>query len=154
MTSLLLPEKRFVLASCIAGNTSPHPQVTDYRTAVSRVRPEDLKGFLQFKEVQAEVSELLKGRILVGHAIKHDFKVLFLDHPKKMIRDTSKYKPFRAAFGGRTPSLKNLSERFLGVAVQTGEHSSVQDSQVSQFSQELFSDQFVHYPGVVADRHT
>ena len=128
--------------------------MTDYRTAVSGVRPEDLQGAPQFKEVQAEVSELLKGRILVGHAIKHDFKVLFLDHPKKMIRDTSKYKPFRAAFGGRTPSLKNLSERFLGVAVQTGEHSSVQDSQVSQFSQELFSDQFVHYPGVVADRHT
>merc|ERR1711862_181151 len=58
-------------------------------------------------------------------------KVLFLDHPKKMIRDTSKYKPFRTAFGGRTPSLKNLAERFLGVAVQTGEHSSVQDSQAA-----------------------
>ena len=114
--------------------------MTDYRTAVSGVRPEDLQGAPQFKEVQAEVSELLKGRILVGHAIKHDFKVLFLDHPKKMIRDTSKYKPFRAAFGGRTPSLKNLSERFLGVAVQTGEHSSVQDSQVSQFLQEVWTE--------------
>ena len=56
--------------------------MTDYRTAVSGVRPEDLQGAPQFKEVQAEVSELLKGRILVGHAIKHDFKVLFLDHPK------------------------------------------------------------------------
>ena len=107
--------------------------MTDYRTAVSGVRPEDLQGAPPFKDVQAEVSELLKGRLLVGHAIKHDFKVLFLDHPKKMIRNTSKYKPFRAAFGGRTPSLKNLSERFLGVAVQTGEHSSVQDSQVSHF---------------------
>merc|ERR1712020_195084 len=43
----------------------------------------------------------------------------------------SLYKPFRAAFGGRTPSLKNLSARMLGVAVQTGEHSSVQDAQAA-----------------------
>ena len=106
------------------------PQVTDYRTAVSGVRQEDLKDAPAFQKVQKEVSELLKGRLLVGHAIKHDLKVLYLDHPKKMIRDTSKYKPFRTAFGGRTPSLKNLAERFLGVKVQTGEHSSVQDSQV------------------------
>ena len=76
------------------------------------------------------MSDLLKGRILVGHALKHDTKVLFLDHPKRHIRDTALYKPFRAAFGGRTPSLKNLSARMLGVAVQTGEHSSVQDAQV------------------------
>ena len=112
-------------------------QVTDYRTAVSGVRPEDLKGAPQFKEIQSEVSELIKGRILVGHALKHDMKVLFLDHPKKMIRDTAKYKPFKAAFGGRTPSLKNLAERFLGVAVQTGEHSSVQDSQVENQKETL-----------------
>jgi len=110
---------------------APREKVTDYRTAVSGVRPEDLQGAPEFKDVQAEVSELMKGKILVGHSIKHDLKVLFLDHPKKMIRDTSKYKPFRTAFGGRTPSLKNLAERFLGVAVQTGEHSSVQDSQAA-----------------------
>jgi hypothetical protein len=48
-----------------------------------------------------------------------------------MIRDTSSYKPFRAAFGGRTPSLKNLSSRMLGVSVQQGEHSSVQDAQAA-----------------------
>ena len=84
---------------------------------------------------------------MVGHALSHDFKVLFLDHPRKLIRDTSKYKPFKAAFGNRTPSLKNLTARFLGVSrllkkepisliffqvsVQSGEHSSVQDSQAA-----------------------
>jgi len=109
----------------------PREKVTDYRTAVSGVRPEDLVGAPEFTEVQAEVAEMIKGRLLVGHALNHDMKVLFLDHPKKMIRDTSKYKPFKNAFGGRTPSLKNLSARFLGVTVQTGEHSSVQDSQAA-----------------------
>ena len=53
-------------------------------------------------------------------SLKHDLKVLFLDHPRKMIRDTSNYKYFRNAFGGKTPSLKRLSERMLGVKVQVG----------------------------------
>lgn len=96
----------------------PTEKVTDYRTSVSGIRPDDIKNGEDFKVVQKEVSELLTGRILVGHSIKHDLKVLFLDHPKKMIRDTSIYKPFRAAFNGKTPSLKNLTARMLGVTVQ------------------------------------
>jgi RNA exonuclease 4 len=74
---------------------APREAVTDYRTHVSGVRPADLAGAPHFKEVQQRVSELLKGRILVGHALKHDMRVLFLDHPKRMLRDTSGYKPFR-----------------------------------------------------------
>ena len=48
-----------------------------------------------------------------------------------MIRDTSTYKPFRDAFGGKTPSLKRLTAKMLGVSVQEGEHSSVQDAQAA-----------------------
>lgn len=109
----------------------PREQVTDYRTRVSGIRPQDLVNALDFKVVQKEVSDLLEGRILVGHAIKHDLKVLFLTHPKKMIRDTSQYKPFRNMFNGKTPGLKKLSARLLGVTVQEGEHSSVQDAQAT-----------------------
>ena len=96
----------------------PTDKVTDYRTKVSGIRPQDIKDGEDFKEVQKEISDMLKGRILVGHSIKHDLKVLYLDHPKKMIRDTSSYKPFRVSFGNRTPSLKNLTARMLGVTVQ------------------------------------
>jgi len=52
-------------------------------------------------------------------------QVLFLAHPRKRIRDTSKFKPFRQLFRGGTPSLKKLSDRLLGVHVQQGEHNSV-----------------------------
>jgi len=109
----------------------PTERVTDYRTHVSGVRPQDLVDVPEFSLVQTKVSEIIKERILVGHAIHHDMKVLFLDHPRKLIRDTSKYKPFRANFGGKTPGLKHLSDRYLGVKVQTGEHSSVQDAQAA-----------------------
>ncbi|XP_060466319.2 RNA exonuclease 4 isoform X2 [Panthera onca] len=74
----------------------PSQPVTDYRTAVSGIRPENLKQGENFEVVQKEVADMLKGRILVGHALHNDLKVLFLDHPKKKIRDTQKYKPFKS----------------------------------------------------------
>jgi RNA exonuclease 4 len=75
---------------------APREPVTDYRTHVSGVRAADLAGAPDFRTVQERVSELLTGRILVGHALKHDMRVLFLNHPKRMLRDTSTYKPFRS----------------------------------------------------------
>jgi RNA exonuclease 4 len=107
----------------------PIEEITDYRTAVSGIRPSDLVNASDFKIVQKEVNDLLKDRLLVGHALKNDFKVLFLSHPKHKIRDTSKY--FKRLFGGRPPSLKRLSETVLGVKVQSGEHDSVEDARAA-----------------------
>ena len=67
----------------------PREKVTDYRTHVSGIRPDDIANGVDFEVVQQEVSDLLHGRVLVGHSIKNDLKVLFLTHPKKMIRDTA-----------------------------------------------------------------
>lgn len=40
--------------------------------------------------VCCQVSELLTGRVVVGHSINKDLKVLLLSHPRKDIRDTAK----------------------------------------------------------------
>uniref|UniRef100_A0A0D9RRY4 RNA exonuclease 4 n=1 Tax=Chlorocebus sabaeus TaxID=60711 RepID=A0A0D9RRY4_CHLSB len=109
----------------------PTEPVTDYRTAVSGIRPENLKQGEQLEVVQKEVAEMLKGRILVGHALHNDLKVLFLDHPKKKIRDTQKYKPFKSQVKSGRPSLRLLSERILGLQVQQAEHCSIQDAQAA-----------------------
>ncbi|NXD09212.1 REXO4 exonuclease, partial [Nothocercus nigrocapillus] len=109
----------------------PTEEVTDYRTAVSGIRPENIKTGEDFKVVQKEVADILNGRILVGHALHNDLKVLFLDHPKKKIRDTQKYKPFRQRVKNVRPSLKLLCERLLDVRVQTAEHCSIQDAQAA-----------------------
>ncbi|XP_062064385.1 RNA exonuclease 4 [Lepus europaeus] len=129
----------------------PTEPVTDYRTAVSGVRPENLKQGAELEAVQKEVAGILQGRILVGHALHNDLKVppswrwpcdprpslrrsshvLFLDHPKKKIRDTQKYRPFRREVKSGRPSLKLLSERILGLRVQQAEHCSIQDAQVA-----------------------
>lgn len=109
----------------------PTQPVTDYRTAVSGIRPENLKQGEKFEVVQKEVADMLKGRILVGHALHNDLKVLFLDHPKKKIRDTQKYKPFKSQVKSGRPSLKLLAERILGIQVQQAEHCSIQDAQAA-----------------------
>lgn len=37
---------------------------------------------------------MLKDKILVGHALKNDLDVLMLSHPRTMIRDTARYRPY------------------------------------------------------------
>lgn len=109
----------------------PREKVVDYRTAVSGIRPEQLRNGEDFNIVQKEIADILKGRLLVGHALKHDLNVLFLSHPRRYWRDTSKYKPFRQISKGNTPSLKKLALELLGREIQVGEHSSVEDARAA-----------------------
>ncbi|KAM9773775.1 RNA exonuclease 4 [Syngnathus typhle] len=109
----------------------PSENVTDYRTAVSGIRPEDIKNGENVTTVRKEVAEILQGRIVVGHAIHNDFKILLLDHPKKKIRDTQKYKPFRKIAKTNRPALRVLCKEILNVKIQQGEHSSVHDAQAT-----------------------
>lgn len=71
----------------------PTETVTDYRTRFSGIRPEDLQEgtatcvgvcipfscatgkAVPFKQVQKEVADILKGRVLVGHAVHNDLQV-------------------------------------------------------------------------------
>ena len=109
----------------------PKERVTDYRTFVSGVTPQLLRSARTLEAVQADVAKLLDGRILVGHAIRKDLDVLLLGHPKRDIRDTSLYPPFRQYAAGRTPGLKKLAKEVLGVEIQGGEHSSVEDARAT-----------------------
>ncbi|XP_069097899.1 RNA exonuclease 4 [Pleurodeles waltl] len=109
----------------------PTEKVTDYRTAVSGIRPDDIKNGVSFKDVQRDVASIIEGRILVGHALHNDLKILFLDHPRKKIRDTQRYKPFKQEVKSGRPSLKLLCSKLLNVKVQSSEHSSVQDAQAA-----------------------
>jgi RNA exonuclease 4 len=110
-------------------------EVTDYRTAVSGIEPRHLRTDVArpFDEVREDLKTLLTGRILVGHAVKNDLDVLILKHDKRFIRDTSKFSKFRALahIPGRTPGLKMLADKLLGVEIQVGAHSSVEDARAT-----------------------
>lgn len=109
----------------------PTEKVTDWRTWISGVSPSNMHDAIDFKEAQEKVSKILEGRILVGHSIHHDLESLFLSHPKMKIRDTSKYKAFKDLSMGKTPSLKKLTEHYVGIEIQNGAHSSVVDARAT-----------------------
>jgi RNA exonuclease 4 len=109
----------------------PKEFVTDWRTHVSGISPKHMATARGFEEVQSEVENILKGRIIVGHAVKNDLEVMLLTHPKKDIRDTSKFSGFRKYSAGRSPSLKKLAKEVLGVDIQDGEHSSIEDARAT-----------------------
>ncbi|KAH8556597.1 RNA exonuclease 4 [Umbelopsis sp. PMI_123] len=106
----------------------PQERVTDFRTSVSGITPKHLVNAISFKEAQKKVADIIKDRILVGHAVYNDLKALMLDHPRILIRDTSRYKPFRKHSKGRTPGLKLLVKEVLSISIQSGSHSSVEDA--------------------------
>jgi len=111
---------------------APTDKVTDFRTVVSGIRPTNLHNAENFKKVQKEVSDLLADRTIVGHSLQNDFKVLSLAHPRKLTRDTAKYRLFRQmAKSFKTPSLKVLAQVILGIQIQQGEHDSITDAKVA-----------------------
>jgi RNA exonuclease 4 len=111
----------------------PKEKVTDYRTWVSGVRPSDLQDAPSFEKVQADVAKLIKGRILIGHAIHNDLKALLLSHPKPLLRDTAQNKQCRELAKTKHPSLKKLVALKLGIDIQKqgNEHSSVEDARAT-----------------------
>ncbi|UOH79933.1 RNA exonuclease 4 [Cryptococcus neoformans] len=109
----------------------PREPVTDYRTWISGVKQSDLLGAPQFEEVHKQVADLLHDKILIGHAIDNDLKVLMLTHPGPLTRDTQRYKPLQEIAKNKRPGLKKLSELLLGIQIQTGAHSSLVDARVT-----------------------
>lgn len=109
-------------------------RVTDFRTHVSGVEPKHIQK-QQAMEVTAcreRVAAILKGKVLVGHALQNDLHALFLQHPKVDIRDTAKYRPFQRVVRTkwRPRKLRDLVKQHLGKSIQVaGEsHDSVEDA--------------------------
>ncbi len=108
----------------------PKEFVTDFRTSVSGIQPRHLHKAIGLVECQSEVAKIIVDKIIVGHALKHDFKVLLLNHPHHMIRDTATYKPLKQ-HNQRPRSLKSLSKEFLGRDIQQGKHNPGEDARAA-----------------------
>lgn len=116
--------------------------VTDWRTAVSGVGPRDMAVARPFDEVRDQVARLLRGRIMVGHDVKHDLAALELDHPHRAIRDTAKFPGFRKYANGPKPALRVLAREILGLEIQDGRHSSIEDARVAMLLFRRYKPQF------------
>ncbi|KAI8974006.1 ribonuclease H-like domain-containing protein [Trametes punicea] len=111
----------------------PRERIVDYRTQFSGIRPADMVHARSFEEVQKQVADILENRILVGHAVHNDLKALLLSHPRPHTRDTQSlaHKHKLPSARGRRPALRHLVQHELGLAIQSGEHSSVTDARAT-----------------------
>ncbi|RMZ71227.1 hypothetical protein GMOD_00005751 [Pyrenophora seminiperda CCB06] len=106
-------------------------------------------GAQPFSEVQTQLVDLLRDRIVIGHDIQKDLKAISMDLPGHIqqlqgtgrwptpitfsmnVRDTQKYSGYRqyANRGAHQgPSLKNLALNVLGRRIKQGGVSSVEDA--------------------------
>jgi RNA exonuclease 4 len=104
-------------------------RVVDFRTRFSGIKPKHIRGALKPDVVRTMVADIIKDRIVVGHALQNDFHAIMLQHPKNLIRDTAKYRPFQRFHKKWRPrKLRDLVLEHLGKTIQEGSHDSVTDA--------------------------
>lgn len=115
---------------------NPSMPVTDYRTRWSGIRRKDLEKATPYSEARKEILRLLMGKVVIGHAIHNDFKVLGYSHPAALTRDTSRIPLLNRKAGfaeNECASLKRLTKAIFNRDIQTGRkgHSSVEDARAT-----------------------
>ena len=79
----------------------PTKRILDFRSLVSGVHPWHLKeenGAVSFAEAKAESHRILKDKIIVGHSLNHDFKVLELHSASEesdKVRDFTRFAKYK-----------------------------------------------------------
>lgn len=109
----------------------PQESVTDWRANITGIGPLQMYNSRGFDVVQPLIAEILKGRILVGHDLRHDLSALRLRHPLKDTRDTATLRYLWFHGNGGKPSLRTLSREMMGHEMQRGVHSSIEDARVA-----------------------
>ncbi|XP_062998302.1 apoptosis-enhancing nuclease [Elgaria multicarinata webbii] len=114
----------------------PELPVVDYRTRWSGITQRHMVNATPFRVAQSEILQILRDKIVVGHAIHNDFRALKYFHPRPWIRDTSQSPLLRKKVGlsvKASVSLKSLASQLLCKEIQVSKsgHSSVEDAQTS-----------------------
>ncbi|XP_060611838.2 apoptosis-enhancing nuclease [Anolis sagrei] len=114
----------------------PELPVVDYRTPWSGITQRHMENATPFKVAQGEILQILRDKIVVGHALHNDFRALKYFHPRAWIRDTSRCPLLLKKMGPSVRncvSLKNLASQLLSKTIQVSRkgHSSVEDAQTS-----------------------
>eukprot|EP01069_Polyplicarium_translucidae_P008788 Polyplicarium_translucidae@DN3256_c0_g1_i3.p2 len=110
----------------------PDQRITDFRQHITGLSWSMIKNGVPHAEACERVQHVLRDRIVVGHGLQNDFAVLGAHPPEALIRDTARYKPFRAAgCEKKVPKLKELAGRLLNMWIHDRAHDSVEDAQVA-----------------------
>jgi len=117
----------------------PQEKVLDLRTRWSGIEWKHLQEGIAhpFRGVQKEVADIIKDRVVVGHALSNDLQCLLLSHPGSMIRDTAWYRPLQTK--SKKPSkLQWLARKYLNVNIQSGAHDPAEDARAAMLLYQMF----------------
>lgn len=136
----------------------PEMPIVDYRTRWSGITRQHLHKAIPFQVAQKEILKLLKGKVVVGHALHNDFQALKYVHPRSQTRDTTyvpnllsqPYSLTRARV-----SLKDLALNLLHKKIQVGHqgHSSVEDAMAAMELYKLVEVQWEQQEAINAKAH-
>eukprot|EP00961_Rhodomonas_salina_P101432 1364929-Rhodomonas_salina.1 len=109
----------------------PPMRVVSYNTRYSGVTPRHMRYAPPLREVRSRIESILRGKVLVGHAIENDLRALDLWHPPDAIIDTQKIPEIQLLFANDTPGLKRVCLGLLRREIQSGAHSALEDAQAT-----------------------
>lgn len=115
----------------------PDEPVTDYRTYVSGITPEDIwynPQAVDLATCRNAVAQILQNKILVGHGLRNDLFVLQIYHPWQMIRDTARYEPFMKVRTILYPSVPSSSCESSSSSFESSSRSSSFDETESHYN--------------------
>eukprot|EP01133_Synstelium_polycarpum_P003514 gene3514-4014_t len=123
----------------VKGTQERNRALGNYLTQWSGLTKELLDYAPSYAEVQSKVINIIKDKVIVGHDLRHDFKVIGVFHPARLMRDSSIYPPFMIDTKNRktgkpckrSDKLKELARKHLGIVIQNGAHSAEEDAKAS-----------------------
>lgn len=68
----------------------------------------------------SQILQIIKGKVIIGHALDHDFAVLGISIPHYLVRDTSFSQLLRQLYGASKGciSLRKLTKKLLNRRIQ------------------------------------
>lgn len=136
----------------------PEMPIVDYRTRWSGITRQHMHKAIPFQVAQKEILKLLKGKVVVGHALHNDFQALKYVHPGSQIRDTTYVPNLLSQPSSLTRarvSLKDLALNLLHKKIQVGHHghSSVEDAMTAMELYQLVEVQWEQQVASTAKAH-
>lgn len=146
----------------------PEKEVTDWRTAITGINASSFsdprspgplrlpKRVLSREDAVAEANKLLDSAVIVGHDMRHDFKLLRRFHQRHaLVRDTAFYPLLAAGLEGKRrgrgcgaglPSLRALAGEWLEQSLHGGRaHDSVEDARTAMLLYRLVAAEWEAY---------
>ncbi|KLO20515.1 hypothetical protein SCHPADRAFT_912094 [Schizopora paradoxa] len=110
----------------------PNEPVSDFRTHITGIQPEDLYTAPSFLEVRAGVEALVRDKVMIGHSLWEDLALLGLVHSTLRTRDVALFLPFHRTMKCFTVTpLRHLVTHLMRRKIGFGSENPIEEARAS-----------------------